>query len=202
MRLRSSLLLGVLVVAAALLAAALLPVRYAASARVLSPRPPFDPAAFAVAAEAYGVTVGGEAGSRVLVVEHVGADPARAASAVNAFLRARASERMLVIDEASVPFAPQGPGPRMKAAAGVAGLLLLAFSVFIFRSKSESPAPERSVVRQALRFAQLGQKTLLVDTGTRFRVVLSRDAAAALEPELKILANLAGGALVVARQSR
>jgi hypothetical protein len=56
------------------------------------------------------------------------------------------------------------------------------------------------VVRHAIRLAQLGQKTLLVDTGSKFRVVLSDAAAAALAPELKILASLAGGALLVARQ--
>jgi len=109
---------------------------------------------------------------------------------------------MLVIDEASVPFAPRGPGPPMRVALGVAALLLLAFPIFIFRSKSRSQAPDRSVVRHAIRFAQLGQKTLLVDTGTRFRVVLSDEAAAALAPELEILARLAGGALLVARQLR
>ena len=109
---------------------------------------------------------------------------------------------MLVLDEASVPFAPQGPGPHMRMALGAAGLLLLVFPIFILKSKSRSRAPDRSVVRHALRFAQLGQKTLLVDTGSKFRVVLSDEAAAALEPELKILASLAGGALLVARQER
>jgi hypothetical protein len=201
MRVRSSLLLAVLLSAAAvLLAAALVPARYAATARVLSPRPPFDPAAFAAKAVAYDLAVGAESGSRVLSVQRVGADPARAAAAVNAFLRAHASEGMLVIDEASVPFAPRGPGAQMRTALGVVGLLFLVFPVLvIFKLKSRSKAPDRSVVRHALRFAQLGQKTLLVDTGTKFRVVLSSEAAAALRPELEILARLAGGALIVAR---
>jgi hypothetical protein len=202
MRVRSNLLLAVLfsVAAVLLLAGALLPVRYAATARVLTPPPPFDSAGFAAKAAAYDVTVGAEGASRVLSVQRVAADPARAAATVNAFLRAHASAGMLVIDEASMPFAPRGPGPQMRAALAVTGLLLL-FFIFKTRlkSKKRSEAPDRSVVRHALRFAQLGQKTLLVDTGTKFRVVLSGDAAAALGPELKILASLAGGALIVAR---
>jgi hypothetical protein len=71
-----------------------------------------------------------------------------------------------------------------------------------FRLKSRSQTEDRLVVRQALRFAQLGQKTLLVDTGAKFRVVLSTDIAVALRPRLRILARLAGGALVVARRQR
>ena len=203
MRVRSSLPVAVLfLVAAALLAAALLPMRYAATARVLLPRPPFDPAAFAAKAAAFDMSVDAQAGSRILSVQHVGDDPARAASAVNAFLRAHAANGMLVIDEASVPFAPQGPGPWIRAALGAAGLLLSVLPIVIFKSKSASEAPERSLVLHAIRLAQLGQKTLLVDTGSRFRVVLSDEAAAALRPELKILAQLAGGTLVVARQRR
>jgi hypothetical protein len=201
MRVRSSLpLAGLFLVAAVLLAAAMLPERYAATARVLAPPPPFDPAAFAAKAAGFDMTVGAHSGSRILSVQHAGADPRRAASAVNAFLRARAADGMLVIDEAPVPFAPQGPGLRMRAALGAAGLLLLVLPIFILTSRSESTAPERSLVRYAIRLAQLGQKTLLVDTGGRFRVVLSGEAAAALGPELKILAQLAGGTLVVARQ--
>jgi len=203
MRVRSSLLLAVsLSIAAVLLAGALLPARYAATARVLLPRPPFDSSAFVAKAEAYGMTAGAEAGSRVLRVQHVAADPARAAAAANEFLRAHASKGMLVLDEASVPFAPQGPGPQMRMALGVTGLLLLVLPILVLKSKSTSKGPDRSVVRHALRFARLGQRTLLVDTGTKFRVVLSNDAAAALEPDLKILASLAGGALIVARQLR
>jgi hypothetical protein len=203
MRVRSSLLIAALLsLAAVSLAGALLPVRYTATARVLLPRQPFDSAAFVAKATAYDMAAGAQAGSRVLSVRHVAADPAVAAAAVNAFLHAHAAEGMLVLDEASVPFAPRGPGPRMRFALAAAGLLLLVLPPFIFRSRRRSPAPDRSVVRHAIRLAQLGQKTLLVDTGTKFRVVLSDAAAAALEPEIKILASLAGGALRVARQMR
>jgi hypothetical protein len=133
-------------------------------------------------------------------LRHAAADPARAAAQVNGFLRAHVPDGMLVIDEASVPFATLGPRPRMRAAFAVAALALLLFPFPVFfKVKSRTKAPDREVVQYALRFAQLGQKTLIVDTGTRFRVVLSRDAAAALGPELQILASLAGGALIVAR---
>jgi hypothetical protein len=201
MRVRPSLLLAVLLPLAALtLAAALLPVRYEATARVLVPRPPFDAAAFADKAAAYGMTIGAESRSRVLSLHHAAADPARAAAAVNAFLQAHAPEGMLVVDEASVPFVSGERGPRMRAILGGAGLLFLILPILLFlKRKTAGKAPERAVVQYALRFAQHGQKTLIVDTGTRFRVVLSGDAAAALEPRLEILASLAGGALTVAR---
>jgi hypothetical protein len=88
----------------------------------------------------------------------------------------------------------------MRTAFAVAALALVIFPFLaFFKVKSRSKAPDREVVQYALRFAQLGQKTLIVDTGTKFRVVLSRDAASALGPELQILASLAGGALIVAR---
>ena len=202
MRVRPGLLLVVLLpLAAVLLAGALLPVRYEATARVLLPRPPFDAATFADKAAAYGMTVDAGSRSRVLSLHHVAADPARAATAVNAFLREHVAEGMLVIDEAGVPFVPDGPGPAMRAGLGAAGLALLVLPILVFlKLKNGNRAPDRAVVRHALRFAQLGQKTLLVDTGTELRVVLSGDAAAALGPELEILASLAGGALTVARR--
>ena len=203
MRARSSLSLAVLfLVAAGLLGGALLPERYASTARVLAPPPPFDPAAFAAKAQAFDMTVGAQAGSRVLSVQHIDDDRARAASAVNAFLRECAANGMLIIDEASVPFAPRSPRPWIRAALAAAGLLVFALPIFILKSKGAGKAPPRSLVRHAIRLAQLGQKTLLVDTGSRFRVVLSEEAAAALSPKLKILTKLAGGALVVARQRR
>jgi hypothetical protein len=200
MRTRRSLVLALLLpLAALLLAAALLPVRYEATARVLLPRQ-FDATVFADKAAAYDVTVDAESRSRVLSLRHAAADPARAAAAVNAFLRAHVTERMLVIDDASVPLASLGPGPQMRAGLAVAAIALLVFMfVALFKVKSASKAPDREVVQYALRFAQLGQKTLIVDTGTKFRVVLSGDTAAALKPELEILASLAGGALTVAR---
>jgi hypothetical protein len=198
MRARRSLVFALLLpLAALLLAGALLPVRYEATARVLLP-PQFDAAAFADRAAAYDVTVDAGSRSRVLSLHHAAADPARAAAAVNAFLGAHVTERMLVIDEASVPFASLGPGPRMRAGLAVTAIALLLLAV-LFKVKRGSKAPDREVVQYALRFAQLGQKTLIVDTGSKFRVVLSGDAAAALEPELEILASLAGGALTVAR---
>ncbi len=187
--------------AAVLLAAALLPVRYEAVARVLLPRQ-FDASGFAATAAACDVTAGAESGSRVLSLRHAAADPARAAAELNGFLLAHVPPGMLVIDEASAPFAFHGPGPRTRAALAAAAvfLVVLVFPVLaLSRLEKGSKAPEREVVRYALRFAQLGQKTLLVETGTTFRVVLSGDAAAALGPKLEILASLAGGALTVAR---
>lgn len=186
--------------AAVLLAAALLPVRYEAVARVLLPRQ-FDASGFAATAAACDVTAGAESGSRVLSLRHAAADPARAAAELNGFLLAHVPPGMLVIDEASVPFAFHGPGSRTRAASAAAAvfLVLLGFPLLALSTLEKSKAPEREVVRYALRFAQLGQKTLLVETGTTFRVVLSGDAAAALGPKLEILASLAGGALTVAR---
>lgn len=199
MRTRRSLVLAILLLLAALLlAATVLPVRYEATARVLLPLQ-IDAAAFADAAAAYDVAVDAGSRSRVLSLRHAAADPARAAGAVNAFLRARVSEGMVIVDEANVPFASLGPGRQTRAGLAGAAVALCIFVLALFKRKSASKAPEREVVRYALRFAQLGQKTLLVETGTRFRVVLSGDAAAALEPELEILARLAGGALTVAR---
>jgi hypothetical protein len=200
MRVRPQLLFAVLLpLVVVLLAAALLPVRYEAIARVLLPRQ-LDAAAFADKAAAYGMTVGAESGSRVLSLRHAAADPVRAAEEVNGFLRAHVPQGMLVIDEASAAFATVGPKPRLRAAFAAAALALLVFPFLVFfKIKRRSKAPDREVVRYALRFAQLGQQTLIVETGTRFRVVLSRDAAAALGPELQILASLAGGALIVAR---
>jgi hypothetical protein len=203
MRVRPALLLAVLLpLAAALLGAALLPVHYEATARVLVPRQPFDASAFADKAAAYDIAVSAEARSRVLSLRHAAADPARAAAEVNDFLRTHVPQGMLVIDDASVPFVSREPWQQARATLGAAGLLLLIFPalfLLFFGRKTESKAPDREVVQYALRFAQLGQKTLLVDTGTRFRVVLSSDAAAALGPDLQILASLAGGALTVAR---
>jgi hypothetical protein len=162
--------------------------------------PQFDAAAFTDQAAAYAVTVDAESRSRVVRLRHAAADPASAAGAVNAFLRAHVTEGMLVIDDASVPFTSPGPGSQLRTGSVVAAIALLVFvSVVLSRGKSASKAPDREVVRYALRFAQLGQKTLIVDTGTKFRVVLSGDAAAALAPTLKILASVAGGALTVAR---
>lgn len=200
MRTRRSLVLAlVLTLAALLLAAALLPARYEATARVLLPWQ-FDAATFAGKAAAYDLAVDAASRSRVFSLRHAAADPALAAAAVNAFLRAHITEGMLIVDEASVPFASQGPGPQARAGLVVAAVALLIFAfAVLFKVRSASKAPDREVVQYALRFAQLGQKTLIVDTGTRFRVVLSGDAAAALEPELEILASLAGGALTVAR---
>src|SRR5258708_21356487 len=63
MRARSSLLLAVLLaVAAVLLATALVPARYAATGRVLSPRAPFDPAAFAAEAAGHDLAARPETG--------------------------------------------------------------------------------------------------------------------------------------------
>src|SRR5712671_3475956 len=146
MRARRSLVFALLLpLAALLLAGALLPVRYEATARVLLP-PQFDAAAFADRAAAYDVTVDARSRSRVLSLHHAAADPARAAAAVNAFLGAHVTERMLVIDEASVPFASLGPGPRMRAGLAVTAIALLLLAV-LFKVKRGSKAPDREVVQ-------------------------------------------------------
>ena len=178
------------------LTAAFLPVRYVAVARVLLPPAPLAIGPFVVKAATFDMSVSGEQGSRVLAIEHWGAEPRAAAAAVNAFLRTQLADGITVIDEAGVPFEQVGPGTQKKVAMGWLGVMLL---VLAWVKKKKAKPSDRSLVRHALRFAQHGEKTLLIDTGEKLRVVLSREAAAAARPQLKILARLAGGALVVAR---
>ncbi len=78
-------------------------------------------------------------------------------------------------------------------AALFAGLPLLFFG----RKGRDGPA-DRSAVRLALRLAKLGQRTLLVETGARVRVVTLQEAAQG--PRLQYVAALAGGALILARR--
>jgi hypothetical protein len=75
------------------------------------------------------------------------------------------------------------------ALAGIAlGILLLPR-----RQAAQVQPPSRSVVQLAIRLAQRGQRTLLVESGSRLR--LARSAS----PDLKVLGSLAGGALLLAR---
>jgi hypothetical protein len=78
-------------------------------------------------------------------------------------------------------------------AALFAGLPLLFFG----RKRRDGPI-DRSAVRLALRLARLGQRTMLVETGARVRVVTLQEAAQG--PQLQYVAALAGGALILARR--
>ena len=87
------------------------------------------------------------------------------------------------------------------AAGAIAGLALggglaLALGPALLRRRSGAGTPSRGVVQLAIRLAQRGQRILLVETGSR--LCLARPEHAEL-PNLRILASLAGGALVVAR---
>src|SRR3954468_18816784 len=181
------------------LALAFMPVRYVAVARVLLPPAHTYIGPFVVKAAVHDISVSGEPGSRGLAIEHWDHDPHAAALAVNSFLRKQLGEGMSVIDEAPVPFTPIGPGRSMRVVYGFFGLLCLAF---LIRSLQKAPPPERALVRHALRFARNGEKAMLIDTGGRMRVVLSRAPKLGKAPELRVLATLAGGALIVARLER
>jgi hypothetical protein len=65
------------------------------------------------------------------------------------------------------------------------------------KGRDEGPA-DRSAVRLALRLAKLGQRTLLVESGARMRVVTLQEAAQG--PQLQYLGARANGALILARR--
>ena len=171
---------------------AFLPVRYAAVGRVLLAPAHNDIGPFVVKAATFDMSVSGEPGSRVLAIEHWAPEPRAAADAVNAFLGARLSSDMTVIDRAAVPYAPVGPGRLLKTAYGFLGLVLLSF--LFLRTRKLSLA-DRSIVRHALRFARSGERTLLVET--HGRLVLARELDA--DARFKIVATFLGGALILAR---
>ena len=76
----------------------------------------------------------------------------------------------------------------------LAGLPLLP----LLRRRSAHQGPvDRSAVRLALRLAQLGQRTLLVETGARMRVVTLQEAARG--PQLQYIGARSNGALILAR---
>lgn len=77
--------------------------------------------------------------------------------------------------------------------------LLCAPAALLLARKEPARAPlDRSAVRLALRLASLGQRTLLVESGARVRVVRLQDAAQG--PRLQFVAALAKGALILARR--
>jgi len=172
---------------------ALLPARYAAVGRVLLAPAHSDIGPFVVKAATFDMSVSGEPGSRVLAIEHWAPEPHAAADAVNAFLGTRLTADMTVIDAAAVPYAPVGPGYYLRLMYGLLGLLVLSMT-FYWRGE-KLVAPDRSIVRHALRFAKSGEKTLLVETGGR--LVLARELDEGMR--FKVLATFLGGSLILAR---
>jgi hypothetical protein len=78
------------------------------------------------------------------------------------------------------------------------GAALLAGAPLLLARRRKRAGPlDRSAVRLALRLAKVGQRTLLVETGSRVRVVRMQDAADG--PRLQYIAALANGALILAR---
>lgn len=82
----------------------------------------------------------------------------------------------------------------LAGAALFAGLPLL----LLGRKAGRDGPGDRSAVRLALRLAKLGQRTMLVESGARVRVVTLKEAAQG--PRLQYVAALAGGALILARR--
>jgi hypothetical protein len=81
----------------------------------------------------------------------------------------------------------------------VPGAILFAGLPFLLlRRKRRSGPVDRSAVRLALRLAKLGQRTMLVESGARMRVVRPQDAATG--PQLQFIAAQANGALILARR--
>lgn len=80
----------------------------------------------------------------------------------------------------------------LAGAALFAGLPLL----LLRRRKSEGPV-DRSAVRLALRLAKLGQRTLLVESGARMRVVQPQEGG---QGPLQFIGARANGALILARR--
>jgi hypothetical protein len=171
---------------------ALAPVRYAAVGRVLLAPAHGDIGPFVVKAATFDMSVSGEPGSRVLAIEHWAPEPRAAADAVNAFLGARLTADMTVIDAATVPYAPVGPGRSLRMLYGILGPVLL---LFPFLKNRKLSLPDRSIVRHALRFAKNGEKTLLVETEGRLMLAREPDA----DTRFKVLATFLGGSLIVAR---
>jgi hypothetical protein len=77
-------------------------------------------------------------------------------------------------------------------------VLLCAPAALLVRTKPVRAPLDRSAVRLALRLASLGQRTLLVESGARMRVVRMQEAAQG--PRLQYVAALANGALILARR--
>jgi hypothetical protein len=81
----------------------------------------------------------------------------------------------------------------------VAGAALLAgLPLLLLRRRRRDGPVDRSAVRLALRLAKLGQRTLLVESGSGMRVVRPQDASHG--PQLQFIGAKANGALILARR--
>ena len=140
---------GIAVVAALLLAAALsaiLPRKYAASARVLIPPQAGDIGPLANLAASRDISVSTNGASRLALVSYVSSDPRTAASVVNDFVAAHTRKPMVVIDRASVPREPVSPSMAATLGYGAAAGLALGLGLVLIRQRrisAATPAPER-----------------------------------------------------------
>lgn len=167
---------GCLMLAVACLSVAALPPGYVATARVFLP-PQAD------------------GKSRIREIREEAGDAHAAAQRVGERMQSMLDKKTIVLDE---PAVSEQRGYRWLAGPGLAFLLLFLKQFFAARAR-RARVPDRSVVREAIMLAQRGHKTALVDNGARFRVVLADNAPD--REELRVLARLAGGALVLARRS-
>jgi hypothetical protein len=140
---------GIAVLAALVLAAALnalLPKKYAASARILVPAQAGEIAPLASLAATRDISVSTKGSSRLALVSYVSSDPRTAASVVNDFVAAHARRPIVVIDRASVSREPVSPDLLTNLAYGAAAGLALGLGLVFFRQKrlqAAMPAPQR-----------------------------------------------------------
>jgi hypothetical protein len=140
---------GIAVVTALGIAAAVsavLPKKYAASARILVPPQAGEIAPLASLAASRDISVSTRGSSRLALVSYVSSDPRTAASVVNDFVSTHTRKPMVVIDKASVPRRPVSPDLPANLAYGAAAGLALGIGLIVFRQKrmaAGAPAPER-----------------------------------------------------------
>jgi len=183
-RIKAALVLGLLA-----LAAAALPAQHSASARVLLPAGAAAQALGELAA-ARGMTLDTHGASRIADVRRAGAEPAAAARELGEFVRSLAPEGVILVDEPSVG----ARWPALRPGLLGAGFFLTFVSILLFVKAKTRRIPDRKVVREAVLLAQRGHRTLLVERGARFRVVIV-DKRADLG-DLQVLARPSHGALV------
>src|SRR4051812_2270999 len=116
----------VLALVAAAAITAVLPRKYAATARVLLPADA-EIAPLASAAAARDISLSSRGGSRLVLLRHVSADPSLAASVVNDFVSANAKKPATVIDRANASRQPVEPDLGMNLLFGAAAGLLAGF---------------------------------------------------------------------------
>lgn len=163
------------VLAFTLLGTGMLPQQYAATAQVLLP-----PQAGAA--------------SRIRTITHSDADPHSAARRTEAALVELLAEESVVLDE---PRVARESSRRWMLLPGLVFLALLLNALGSAWRRSRR-IPDRAAVREAVLLAQRGYKPALVESGDGFRVVLAGNAAD--RAELRVLARLSSGALVLGRQ--